>query len=113
LAGESVHDLRARLRGILTCAEGWGWIRPGTNPAKGRLRLPGRNPVRPKRVIWPEEFQRLIMMLEQQPYSTAVTLVVLGGLRRGELEALRWQDDSKPGTVVVDEAVYLRKIGTP
>lgn len=112
LAGESVHDLRARLRGLLTCAEDWGWIRPGSNPAKGRLRLPSRNPVRPKRVIWPEEFHRLIMTLKQ-PYSTVVILAVLGGLRKGELEALRWQDNPQPGTLVVDEAVYRRKIGTP
>jgi integrase len=112
LAGESVHDLRARLRGLFTCAEDWGWIRPGTNPAKGRLRLPAREPVRPKRVIWPEELQKLMLVLEK-PYSTIVILAALGGIRRGELAALRWNDNLKPGTVVVDEAVYRGKLGTP
>ena len=112
LAGESVRDLRARLSGLLTCAEEWGWIRPGTNPAKGRLRLPPRDPVRPKRVIGPPEFHRLISTLGQ-PYSTLIVLAVLAGLRRGELAALRWEDNWKPGTLVVDEAVYHGKLGSP
>jgi len=112
LAGESVHDLRARLRGLLTCAEDWGWIRPGTNPAKGRLRLPAKVAVRPKHVIWPAEFQKLILMLNE-PYSTLVTLAVLCGVRKGELAALRWHDNAQPRTLMVDEAVYRGKLGTP
>ncbi len=36
LAGESVRDLRGRLSGLFTCAEEWGWIKTGANPAKGR-----------------------------------------------------------------------------
>jgi integrase len=63
-------------------------------------------------VIWPEQFHRLVMALEP-PYSTAVTLAVLAGLRLGELAALRWQDNAKPGTLVVDEAVYRGTLGTP
>jgi integrase len=90
LAGESVRDLRARLSGLFSCAEEWGWIKTGANPAKGRLRLPPRDHVRPKRVLCPEEFHRLISALEQ-PCSTVVILAVLGGLRRGELGALRWR----------------------
>src|SRR5579875_41017 len=112
LSGESVHDLRARLTGLFTCAEDWGWIRPGMNPAKGRLRLPSRDPIRPRRVIWPEEFHKLVLMLEA-PYSTVVILAVLAGLRRGELAALRWRDNAKPGTLIVDEAVYRGTLGTP
>ena len=112
LAGESVRDLRGRLSGLLTCAEDWGWIKTGANPAKGRLRLPSRDHVRPNRVIWPEEFHRLVSALEQ-PYSTLVTLAVLGGLRRGELAALRWGANLKPGTLVINEAVYRGKLGSP
>ncbi len=112
LAGESVRDLRGRLSGLFTCAEEWGWIKTGANPAKGRLRLPPRDHVRAKRVIWPEEFHRLISILEQ-PYTTLVILAVLGGLRRGELAALRWRDNQKPGTLAIDEAVYRGKLGSP
>ncbi len=112
LAGESVRDLRARLTGLFTCAEDWGWIRPGANPAKGRLRLPPRDAVRPKRVIWPAEFHKLVLVLEQ-PYSTVVVLAVLAGLRRGELAALRWNDNLRPGVLTVDEAVYCGKLGSP
>ena len=48
LAPESVRDLRARLRGLMSIAEEWDWIRLGRNPASGRLRLPPRVPVREK-----------------------------------------------------------------
>jgi integrase len=112
LAGESIRDLRARLTGLFTCAEDWEWIRAGANPAKGRLRLPPRDPARPKRVIWPAEFHQLVLALEQ-PYSTLVILAVLAGLRRGELAALRWQDNLTPGTLVVDEAIYRGRLGSP
>jgi integrase len=120
LAPESVRDLRARLRGLLSTAEEWGWIRPGSNPAAGRLRMPPRRHVRPKRIILPEQFHALIGELPQ-PYSTVVILAVLAGLRKGELEALRWRDN-RPGVLLVDESVYdgsdangkySREIGTP
>ena len=42
LAPDSVYDLRARLRGLLTTAADWEWIPEGRNPAAGRLRLPER-----------------------------------------------------------------------
>ena len=40
-------------------------------------------------------------------------LAVLGGLRRGELSALRWNDNPRPGVLVVDEGVYRGKLGSP
>ena len=121
LAPESVRDLRARLRGLLSVAEEWGWIRPGSNPAAGRLRMPARQHVRPKRVLLPNQFHALITGLPK-PYSTVVTLAALAGLRKGELEALRWGDNSEPGFIQIDECVYdgsdssghySREIGTP
>lgn len=112
LSPESVRDLRARLRGVLTAAEEWGWIRSGSNPARGKLRLPPREFVRPRVVLAPAEFHRLLLAL-RQPYNTIVTLAVLGGLRRGELAALRWRDNLEVGRLVVDEAVYNGKLGSP
>jgi integrase len=111
LSSESVRDLRARLRGVLSVAEEWGWIRPGANPARGELRLPPRELARPRRVLSPVEFQRLLIAL-RQPYGTIVLLAVLAGLGRGELAALRW-GDIRPGEIVIDEAVYNGQLGSP
>ena len=102
LAPESIHDLRARIRGLLSVAVDWGWI--GANPAAGRLRLPKRCPKRVKNILAPDHFQSLVFVLPR-PYSTVFVLAVLGGLRKGEMEALRWLDFSGR-KVVVDEAVY-------
>ena len=111
LAPESIYDLRNRLSGLITSAEEWGWIEAGTNPVRGKLRLPDRVPVRKKRILTPVQFQLLQMAL-RPPYDTIVLLAVLSGLRKGELEALRW-NDVQFGRLEVDEAVYLREIGSP
>ena len=111
LSSESVRDLRARFRGLLSLAEEWAWIRLGTNPAAGRFRLPSRAPVREMRIPNPEEFRTLVTALVQ-PYKAIVGLAGLGGLRRGELAAVRWNDLGE-STVRVDEAVYRGHLGTP
>ena len=105
LSSESVRDLRRCLRGLLSVGRDWGWI--SANPAAGRLRLTGK-PKRPKTILWPEQFWALASKV-QQPYRTIVILAVLGGLRRGELAALRWNDNRESGKLVVDEAVYWGK----
>ena len=109
LAPESVHDLRARLRGLLSVAVDWGWI--PANPAGGRLRLPKRRHVREKHILTPAQFLLLLSALPQ-PYSTVVCLAVLGGLRKGELEALRCVDILSNG-VTVDEANYRGTLDSP
>lgn len=111
LSTQSVRDLRARLTGLFSAAEEWNWIRPGTNPARGKLRLPWNEPVRTKRLLSPAEFHRLVAALSQ-PYSTLIVLAVMAGLRRGELAALRWLD-ILPGCITVDEAIYRGKLDTP
>lgn len=77
LSGESVRDLRARLRGLLSTAEQWGWIEAGGNPAGGRLRLPEPVPARPRRIIWPVEFHPLVATLKQ-PYGAIVSKLCAG-----------------------------------
>ena len=111
LAPESVRDLRARLRGIVTLAEEWGWLKTGSNPAAGRMRLPGRVSTRIRRIPTPEQFRTLVLALPQ-PYRAIVCLAGLGGLRRGELAALRWED-FLGRIVIVDEAVYRGSLDTP
>jgi integrase len=112
LAPQSVRDLHARLQGLFSVAEDWAWIPKGSNPASGRFRFPEKVPKRPRVVIWPEQLWALAPELPQ-PYRTTVLLAVLGGLRRGELEALRWRDNAEPGKLTVDEANYRGVLGTP
>jgi integrase len=110
LAPESVRDLRARLRGLLSSAVEWGWVE--RNAAAGKFKMPARRPVRQKVILTPENFHRLIGDL-RQPYRTLVILAVMAGLRKGELEALRRSDNVMPGVVVVDEATYRAKLDSP
>ena len=99
------------MRGLLSIAEEWSWIKPGANPAAGRLRLPPRISVREKRYPTPDEFRMLVLGLPQ-PYRAIVALAGMGGLRRGELAALRW-NDFVGNCVRVDEAVYRGHLSSP
>ncbi len=111
LAGESVRDLRNRIRGVLTHGEDWGWIREGSNPARGRLRLPPAVPTRRRRILSPSQLSRLLDELAE-PYRTIVKLAALSGLRKGEIEGLRWRC-VRDRTVVVEQAVHRGRISSP
>lgn len=78
---------------------------------RGKLRLPDRVAVRKKRILTPEQF-RLLQMALRPPYDSIALLAVLSGLRKGEIDALRW-NDVQFGRLEVDEAVYLRELGSP
>ncbi len=111
LAGKWVRNLRAHLRGVLSSAEHWGWLKAGANPARGRLRLPAVVPVRPRRALPPEDLRKLLAVLAE-PCRTVFLLTVLSDIRKGELAALRW-DDVKPGYIVIDEAEYRGELNNP
>ena len=86
-----------------------GWIQK--NPARGRLKLPERRLVRLKLILSPAQVVLLASAL-RQPYRAVLLLAVLSGLRKGELEALRWLD-WHGNALTVDEAIYRRDLGTP
>jgi len=109
LSPKSVRNLRCWLRALLTIAVEWDWI--ATNPAAGKVRLPEKLPVRDRRLLIPEQYFRLVPELVL-PYSTVVTVAVLGGLRKGEIEALRWEDVLQ-GKLMVDETTYRGELGSP
>ncbi len=52
------------------------------------------------------------MLLLKAPYNVVVLLATLAGLRKGEIEALRW-NDLRDDTITVDEASYFGTLGTP
>ena len=86
-AWETVHHIRCALSKVLGTAEEWDYI--SDNPVR-KTRLPRRdcNPERP--VVTPQQVKRLVTALPEPAKSIAL-LLVLTGLRIGELLALRWK----------------------
>lgn len=103
LSWKTVKHLRTVFGTILAAAEAWDLI--PTNPVR-KTRLPRRGPVREKPGIALEDVSRLLGALPEPSRSLAY-LLVLTGLRVGELLALRWQDvDLAGGLLHVRQTVY-------
>ncbi len=93
------------LKHLLNLARRWGKIRE--NPAAG-VSVPGAN-VRRRRVLFPEEIQRLLEECSPQARD-AVQVALYQGLRKGEIRNLKEQDCD-----FLREEIYLRvtKSGEP
>jgi integrase len=103
LAWRTVKHIRTTLGTILGTAEMWGYIEG--NPVR-KTRLPRRGPQPEKQVLSPEQLRLLLEKLPE-PSQSLVWLLVLTGLRIGELLALRWQDiDLAAGVLRVRRTVY-------
>jgi integrase len=82
------NPVRCALSKVLGTAEEWGHV--SDNPVrKTRLARRDWNPERP--VVTPQQVKRLITALPEPAKSIAL-LLVLTGLRIGELLALRWKN---------------------
>ena len=103
LAWETVHHLQCALSKILGTALEWGYIE--ANPVR-MTRLPRRRRSYAKAVLTPEQLRLLVARLPE-PSRSLVFLLMLTGLRIGELLALRWRNvDLTSGLVRVEETVY-------
>jgi integrase len=103
LAWETVHHLQCALSKILGTAVEWGYIE--ANPVR-MTRLPRRTRIRAKTVIAPEQLRLLLARLPE-PSRSLVLLLMLTGMRIGELLALRWRNvDLLNGLLHVEETVY-------
>jgi integrase len=87
-AGSSVHGMKTALGKILQSAVDWGYLE--RNAARG-IHVGDRDPVKERVYLSAAETQKLIASLEE-PFRAIVTLLVLTGLRIGELLALRWKN---------------------
>lgn len=100
---ETVHHMRCALSKVLGMAEDWEFI--SDNPVR-KTRLPRRTGGSERFVITPQHIKRLTDALEQPAKSVAL-LLVLTGLRIGELLALRWKNVCLDGrTLRVMQTVY-------
>ena len=111
LAWKTVKEIRGVLGRVLGTAEQWEYI--NDNQAR-KTRLP-RRPLRtvPKSVLAPEQIRQLAAELAEPARSIALVLV-LTGLRVGELLALRWKNVDLAGrTLRVTATVYDGHFDTP
>jgi integrase len=110
LSWETVHHFRCALSKVLGTAEEWNYI--ADNPAR-KARLPRREYKSERSILTPEQIQRLLTALPE-PSKSAVTLLVLTGLRIGELLALRRKSvDLGAQALRITETVYEGHFDSP
>jgi integrase len=103
LSWKTVKHLRTVFGTILAAAEGWELI--GTNPVR-KTRMPRRGPTHERATIALESVVQLLQT-SAEPTKSLTWLLVLTGLRIGELLALRWQDvNLEAGVLRVRQSVY-------
>jgi integrase len=109
-AWETVHHFRCALSKVLGSAEEWNYI--ADNPVR-KARFPRREYKSERPILAPAQIRSLITALPEPAKSVAM-LLVLTGLRIGELLALRWKNvDLDPRMLRVMETVYEGRFGTP
>ena len=110
LSWRTVKHIRTTFGTLLGAAEAQGFI--VSNPAR-TTKLPRRGPVAEKAAIAPEKIGQLLKALPE-PSRSLTWVLVLTGLRIGELLALRWRDvDLTVGCVRVRQTVYEGRFDEP
>ena len=110
LAWETVHHIKCALSKVLGTAEDWNYI--SDNPVR-KTRLPRRDCNAERLLVTPQHIQKLIPALPEPAKSIAL-LLVLTGLRIGELLALRWKNVNLDDKVLqVTETVYDGRFDKP
>ena len=110
LSWETVHHFKCGLSKILGAAEEWGYI---AENAAQKTKLPRRQHGTERTVLTPVHVRNLATALNE-PARSITLLLVLTGLRVGELLALRWGSvDLNARMLHVCETVYDRHFDQP
>ncbi|OZM72840.1 site-specific integrase [Amycolatopsis antarctica] len=109
LSNATISKLHFIMRGALSAAVRWEWI--SSNPAEV-ARKP-RQPVPQPKPPTPEQASEIVTAAweEDEDWGTLVWLVMVTGLRRAELLALRWSDVELETGYVTISRNYLRLKG--
>ena len=108
LAASSVRQIHAILSATLSAAVRWGWIVAKPAQAARRPRQPTPMPDPPTA----EQAGRIVNAAfdEDEDWGTLVWLVMVTGIRRGELAALRWDRvDLDAATIEVRQSYVQRR----
>ncbi|MGH9745207.1 MAG: tyrosine-type recombinase/integrase [Candidatus Acidiferrales bacterium] len=110
LSWETIAHIRNVANKILDSAVEWGYA--STNVAR-LTKLPRRPPRKPRPFLTRDQINKLLCEL-REPVRTIALLLVVTGVRIGEILALRWgRVDLENGILQVREAVYDGHFGTP
>jgi integrase len=106
LAGATIRRIHFAIRGVLAAAERWEWI--ASNPA-----VVARKPRQPTPQPDPPTVAQAARIAdaawaEDDDWGTLVWLVMVTGMRRAELLALRWSDVDLDAGVVTVRRNYVR-----
>ena len=102
LSPKTTNSLLTLLKGVLTRAEDWGYLRE--NPAK-RVK-PVRSDPKEMGFLRPDELRRLIQHADE-PFRTLFLAAALTGMRRGELLGLQWGDIDWHNSIIhVQRSLY-------
>ncbi len=101
LSFESRDKIRDVLSSALRAAVQYGLL--VKNPVEGLKIPPSKKGRRSKPYITPDQFEKLLVSLEE-PYASMVFVAVLTGLRVSELVGLRWRNvHIEPSSITIDE----------